>query len=326
MFPVKNTLLAGAALMALMAPALAEELRGRVTESFGNHVTIEDRGTSYLIRLPDGTAAPEKGARIIADGALEGRTLNATRIVTEASPDAEDRRPRDRDEARDRGPRDRDEARDRGPRDRDGARDRGPRDRDGAQDSGSRGLNDLVAADAAPRQPDVTHMTLRHRSRSGDLHWSGRRDSGQIRVVSEWDGTIKRVETDGTALPRPMIEQVIPLRLSDLASADRLEIITRAEQRPRGEIVLRGRDTSGSDLEIRYDRRGQLDRIERLFPLPGLDRDSVIKRLSTAGSTNIGWIGYGPRHVEAEAVNPYGERVEVRLNREGQIDRERLLN
>ncbi|MFN3616122.1 MAG: hypothetical protein ACK4WC_16405, partial [Rubrimonas sp.] len=101
--------------------------------------------------------------------------------------------------------------------------------------------------------------------------------------------------------------------------------VPRAPPPRRVQTSRRGPDASGSDLEIRYDRRGQLDRVERPLPVPGLDRDSVIARLSSAGYTNIGWIGYGPRHVEAEAVNSYGERVEVRLNRDGLIDRERLL-
>ncbi len=304
MFPAKKTLMAGVALIALAAPVLAEELRGRVTESFGSHVTIEDRGSRWLIRLPEGMAAPAEGSRIIADGRLEGRTLTADLVTVEPAPHgprAEDRRDR--------------------------VEDRGPRGRERAEDRlVPRVVTDLVAAATAPRLPGVTDLALRHRSRSGDLHWSGRLGSGQVRVVSAWDGSVTRVETDGAALPRPVIDRVLPLRLSGLEGADRLQSVTRAELRPRGEIVLRGLDAAGSELEIRYDRRGRLDRVERRLPLPGLDRAGVIARLEAARYTDIGWVGYGPRHVEAEATNPYGERVEVRLNREGQIDRERLLN
>ncbi|MFN6978017.1 MAG: hypothetical protein ACK4OP_07840 [Gemmobacter sp.] len=306
MLSAKKTLLAGVALIALAAPTLAEELRGRVTESFGSHVTIEDRGARWLIRLPEGMAAPAEGTRIIADGRLEGRTLTADVVTVEPAP---------------RGPR----AEERPGRDR--VEDRGPRGRERAEDRlMPRLVTDLVAAATAPRLPGVTDLALRHRSRSGDLHWSGRLGDGHVRVVSGWDGTVKRVETDGAALPRPVIDRVLPLPLSDLEGADRLATATGAEQRRRGEIVLRGLDAAGSELEIKYDRRGRLDRVERRLPLPGLDRAGVIALLEAGRYTDIGWIGYGPRHVEAEATNPYGERVEVRLNRDGQIDRERLLN
>ncbi|MFN3643064.1 MAG: hypothetical protein ACK4TB_09095 [Gemmobacter sp.] len=318
MFAAKQTLLAGAALMALAAPLLAEELRGRVTESFGTHVTIEDRGTRWLIRLPEGAQAPAEGTRIIADGTLEGRILTAERIATEAGP----RGPQSEDRIEDRPGRERMESR----HGSDRAEDRGPRGRERAEDRRAP-LDPAGAADtAAPRLPGVTDLALRHRARSGDLHWSGRLGAGEVRVVSAWDGTVKRVETDGAALPRPVIDRALPMSLSALEGAERLAAVTRAEQRPRGEIVLRGRDAGGSDLEIKYDRRGRLDRVERRLPLPGLDRDSVIARLDAAGYRDIGWVGYGARHVEAEAVNPYGERVEVRLNRDGRIDRERLLN
>ncbi|MFN3616121.1 MAG: hypothetical protein ACK4WC_16400, partial [Rubrimonas sp.] len=156
-----------------------------------------------------------------AEGTLEGRTLPAARIVADAGPRAEDRAGHDR-------------MQDRRPADR--AEDRGPRGRDRAEDRFMpRIVTDLVAAATAPRLPGVTDLALRHRSRSGDLHWSGRMGTGHVRVISAWDGTVKRVETDGAALPRPVIDRVLPLRLSDLEGVDRLATVTRAEQRPRGE-------------------------------------------------------------------------------------------
>ena len=41
---------------------------------------------------------------------------------------------------------------------------------------------------------------------------------------------------------------------------------------------------------------------------------------------DIGWLRLGGKHAEAEATNRFGERVSVRLNDRGQIDRERRLS
>ncbi|MFN6978099.1 MAG: hypothetical protein ACK4OP_08250 [Gemmobacter sp.] len=290
MLTTKKMLLTGAALIALAAPALAEELRGRVTETFGTHVTIEDRGTRWLIRLPEGAAPPSEGARVLVEGRLEGRMLTAERITLEPGPAAE--------------------------------APGGPRRGDRVSPP-----SELPAgnADAAPRLPGVQDLTLRNRSRSGDLHWSGRLGEGEVRVVSASDGSVKRVTSDGAALPRPVVDRVLGRRLGDLAGTDRLASISHAEIRPRGEIVLRGPDATGAEIEIRFDRGGRLDRIERHLPLPGLERARVTALLEAAGYADIGWTEHKARHVEVEATNAYGDRVEVRINRDGQIDRERLL-
>lgn len=290
MSTTRKMLLTGAALIALAAPAFAEELRGRVIESFGTHVTIEDRGTRWLIRLPEGAVAPAEGTRIRVEGQLDGRILTAARVTPEEGPREENRaEPR-----------------------------RGDR---GAMPS----VPMITDVGTAPRLPGINDLTLRNRSRSGDLHWSGRLGDGDVRVVGEWDGRVKRITTDGTALPGPVVDRVLARRLADLPGTDRLASITHAEIRPRGEIVLRGPDANGAQIEIRYDRGGRLDRVERHQPLPGLDRARVTALLQAAGYANIGWMEHLARHVEVEATNVYGDRVEVRINRDGQIDRERLL-
>ncbi|MFN3825685.1 MAG: hypothetical protein ACK4RN_17080 [Pseudorhodobacter sp.] len=52
MFRPKPLLLAGVAPITLAGSTLAEELRGRVVDSFGAQVVIEDRGTRYLMTFP----------------------------------------------------------------------------------------------------------------------------------------------------------------------------------------------------------------------------------------------------------------------------------
>lgn len=296
-----KALLAGAALAALAAPALAEDLRGRVIDSFGAQVVIEARGVRYLVILPPGVEAPAEGARIRAEGALEGRTLTARSLVPDAGPGA----------GPGAGPRD--TARAEGPR---GPRAEGPR--------GARAPQPGPAAAEAPRLPGVGELVLVETSRSGDRHWTGRLADGSVlRVVTDAEGRLERLATDGAALPRPLIDRLLPVRLSALAQTDRLAAITRAELRRRGEIVLRGPDAEGHETELRYDRAGRFERAERRLPPPGLDRAEVERILTAAGYTDIGRHDFGPRHAEAVATNPWGERVEVRINRHGEIDRER---
>jgi hypothetical protein len=295
-----TALLTGAALAALAAPALAEELRGRVTDSFGAQVVIEARGARYLVILPPGVEAPAEGARIRAEGALEGRTLTARSLALDAGPGA-------------------------GPRDGARAEDRGPRH--GSRGEGPRGAGAPLAASPAaeaPRLPGVGDLALVETSRSGDRHWAGRLADGSVlRVVTDAQGRLERLATEGAALPRPLIDRLLPVRLSALAQADRLAAITRAELRPRGEIVLRGPDAEGHETELRYDRAGRFERAERRLPPPGLDRAEVARILTQAGYTDIAGYDFGPAHAEAVATNPWGERVEVRINRHGEIDRER---
>lgn len=294
-----KALMAGAALAALALPALAEELRGRVAESFGAHAVVEARGARFLVLLPPGTAPLAEGARILAEGDLDGRTLTARRIVVEAAPGS-------------------------GPRTVDRGRD--PRREARADRPG--GPAPAAAAAAAPadppRLPGVGDWTLVETSRSGDRHWTGRlADGSLLRVVTAANGALERLATDGAALPRPLLDRLLPLRLSELAETGRLAAITRAEVRPRGEIVLRGPDAEGHETELRYDREGRFERAERRLPPPGLDRAEVERILTAAGYTDIGGYDFGPAHAEAIATNPWGERVEVRINRHGEIDRER---
>lgn len=298
-----TALLTGAALATLAAPALAEELRGRVTDSFGAQVVIEARGARYLVILPPGVEAPAEGARIRAEGALEGRTLTARSLVPDAGPGA----------GPGAGPRD--PARAEGPR---GPRGEGPRGAGAPQPAPA------PAAAEAPRLPGVGDLALVETSRSGDRHWAGRLADGSVlRVVTDAQGRLERLATEGAALPRPLIDRLLPVRLSELAQADRLAAITRAELRPRGEIVLRGPDAEGHETELRYDRAGRFERAERRLPPPGLDRAEVARILTQAGYTDIAGYDFGPAHAEAVATNPWGERVEVRINRHGEIDRER---
>ncbi|MFN3616068.1 MAG: hypothetical protein ACK4WC_16130, partial [Rubrimonas sp.] len=313
-----KTLMAGAALAAAAAPALAEELRGRVTDSFGGQVVIEARGERYLVILPPDAEAPAEGARIRVEGDLDDRTLTARSIALDAGPVAGRSAEGVRSPGVD-GPRGPLADAPRGPRLED--RGRGPR---GERRIG-RGLppSAPVAAEP-PRLPGVSDLTLVETSRSGGRHWTGRlADGGLLRIVIAGDGRLERLASEGQALPRPLIDRLLPTRLSELAEADRLTAITRAEVRRRGEIVLRGPDAEGREIELRYDRFGRFDRAERRLPPVGLDRPAVERILTAAGYTDIGRYDFGPAHAEAVAINPWGERVELRINRHGEIDRER---
>lgn len=149
---------------------------------------------------------------------------------------------------------------------------------------------------------------------------------GWIRAEAQGE-QVRQVKSDGVGLPESIVAALLPpqlrgeRRLADFARITEIDL----EHGPRGEIEVEGYTRDGMRIEAKFDRDGRLREYERKLNDRGaLSETAARERLSALGYTNIGFVERGPRHIEAVAVNPYGETVEVRLDDRGRVERERL--
>lgn len=139
------------------------------------------------------------------------------------------------------------------------------------------------------------------------------------------DGRLIEARSDGAALPEPLVATLLPPGLRSDPALRRISRIVEIDVKPRGEIEVEGMDAEGRRVEAEFWPSGELRKLEyehsrwRAPSLPAA-RD----RLEALGYRQIALLKQGPRHVDAIALNPYGEPVEVRMNAEGRVDRERL--
>lgn len=139
------------------------------------------------------------------------------------------------------------------------------------------------------------------------------------------EGRLTEVRSDGAALPEALVTTLLPPGLRSDPTLARLRRIVEIDVKPRGEIEVKGLDADGRHVEAEFWPSGELRKFEFerghwRAPSPA----SARAQLEALGYQQIALVKQGPRHVEAIAVNPYGERVEVRMNAEGRVDRERL--
>jgi hypothetical protein len=150
-------------------------------------------------------------------------------------------------------------------------------------------------------------------------------DGGWLRAEARGDRLIE-VQSDGVALPEALIAALLPQavraepRLADIA---RMTEIDRDDD--DGEIEIHGLAADGMRIEMEFGRTGTLQDYDReRDDRRSLSDTAARERLTALGYTEIGFVERGGRHVEVLAVNPYGEQVEVRLDEQGRIARERL--
>ncbi|WP_157968908.1 hypothetical protein [Tropicimonas sp. IMCC34011] len=108
--------------------------------------------------------------------------------------------------------------------------------------------------------------------------------------------------------------------------------IVRVEFDDDGEIEMTGMDDDGS-VEVTFAANGQMREFDRRDDARrgptgdalnhGLAGGDVRRIAADAGYADVDWIEIRPNHVEFDATNPDGESVGVRLNRDGQVVREK---
>lgn len=150
-------------------------------------------------------------------------------------------------------------------------------------------------------------------------------DLGAIRAELRRDGSLSEVQSDHVGLPAVLVERLLSQTIRAEPRLAQIATLTEIDRDRDGEIEVKGFAADGARIEIEFDRSGRLKDFERERDnRRSLAPEAARERLTALGYTEILWIERGGRHVEAVAVNPHGDRVEVRLNAEGQVERERL--
>lgn len=186
------------------------------------------------------------------------------------------------------------------------------------------GTSDDSVLPAALRGLGLTDIRSRRDDDDETYHVGRLPDGGWLRAEAKGDRLLE-VQTDGTPLPDALVAALLPApvradpRLADIAR------LTEIDADDDDEITVEGYAADGMRIEIEFTRDGRFKKYERERDgRRSLTEAEARERLAALGYTDIGYVDRGGRHVEALAVNPYGENVEVRLNRDGRVERERL--
>lgn len=170
---------------------------------------------------------------------------------------------------------------------------------------------------------DLGLTDTRTRPDDGETDIVGRLPGGGWIKAEARGDRLFEVKSDGAALPASLVAAMIPEtvrtdpRFADIARLTEIEIDDR-------EIEIEGVTDDGMRVEMELDRNGRMKeyKLER-DDRRSMNRDAARARLAELGYTDIGFVERGGRHVEAMALNPNGERVEVRLDDRGRVERER---
>lgn len=146
---------------------------------------------------------------------------------------------------------------------------------------------------------------------------------GWIRAETSND---RLVEVKGPALPQAAVDAVLPEALRGARELAEIARITQVSIKPRGEIEVEGLDAAGARIDVEWGADRRLRKFERAREdRRSLTETAAAERLAALGYREIVVLDRGGKHVEALVRNAYGERVEVRLDERGAVDRERML-
>jgi hypothetical protein len=158
----------------------------------------------------------------------------------------------------------------------------------------------------------------------GEMYIYARSSTGWLRAEARGDRLLE-LQADGAGLPPALIDAMLPAparaepRLADIAR------LTEIDLDDDGEISVEGFAAEGMRIEIEFMRDGTLRGYEReRDDRRSLSEEAARERLAELGYSQVGYVERGGRHVTAIAVNPYGDTVEVRLDDQGRVERERL--
>lgn len=180
------------------------------------------------------------------------------------------------------------------------------------------GLQGLGLTDLVDRNDD-----------DGERRIGGRlADGTQIKIEYDRQGNVDEAETnrDG-ALPAAFLTDILPAALIDTAEYKGIARVTEVEI-DRDEISVEGFAEDGAKVEIESSPQGVVHSYERKMDR---DRRAVDSNAARQGLEQLGYTDAGSARTDdgntyVEATNPEGERVELRLDEQGRITRERATN
>lgn len=174
----------------------------------------------------------------------------------------------------------------------------------------------------------LTQLHQRIDRDDGDAVWSARtREGTWLRIETDGNGRLEEIKaSEGQSLSPALLTRLLPAPIAQSNRRAELAQVTELEFDDDGEIELKGRDVQGTYTKLEFGADGLMTELKReRWETRRFEAPAVQERLQQAGYRDIGWLHLGGKHAEAEATNRFGERVSVRLNDRGQIDRERRM-
>jgi hypothetical protein len=158
----------------------------------------------------------------------------------------------------------------------------------------------------------------------GETYFYARSGSGWLRAEAR-GARLLEVQVDGAGLPPALIDAILPAAVRAEPRLAEIARLTEIDLDDDGEISVEGFSADGMRIEIEFSRNGTLREYDReLDDRRSLSEAAARDRLAALGYTDVGFIERGGRHVTVLAVNPFGDTVEVRLDDQGRVERERL--
>jgi hypothetical protein len=158
----------------------------------------------------------------------------------------------------------------------------------------------------------------------GEVYIYARSTTGWLRAEARGD-RLHEVQADGAGLPQSVIDAMLPASVRATPRLAEIARLTEIDLDDDGEISVEGFAADGMRVEIEFARDGSLRGYEReRDDRQSLSEEAARERLGALGYTDLGFVERGGRHVTALATNPYGDTVEVRLDDQGRVERERL--
>lgn len=171
---------------------------------------------------------------------------------------------------------------------------------------------------------EVRTRTERGRRGETEIDIHARMPAGGWLLAEIRDGRLEEVKTGGTAMPQPLAERLLPAAIRRDRYIGDLAQITEIKFKRDGEIHVEGLDAAGMRIKVAYAQSGALSTFKReRDDRRSLSIDAARARLGELGYHQIGFVDRSGRHNRALATNAYGEWVEVRLDEQGRVERER---
>lgn len=171
--------------------------------------------------------------------------------------------------------------------------------------------------------------SIRDREDDGERRVGGRlADGSELRVEYHRDGRIDEVETSrGGTLPAELLARILPAALMDTAEYKGITRVVEVDL-DRDEVKVEGYAEDGARIEIEASPDGAIHSYERKIHRDrrAMNDGAARERLAALGYADAGRIRSDDGKLNVEATNPFGERVELRLDEQGRVTRERAAN
>lgn len=141
------------------------------------------------------------------------------------------------------------------------------------------------------------------------------------------DNRLEEIDASaGGTIPADLLDRLLPESVRTNAQLTALARVTQIEIDSDGDIEIDGYDSANMRVELEFDASGTLDEAKTSpDDRRSLDVAAATARLTEEGFTDIDWAERSSREIEVIARNAAGDLVMVRLDENGQINRERAL-